>query len=173
MTYNRLRNNPIERNSRALNCGSFALGVDEWFLPYANQKEEDPDYNYIYDEIDSRLEDGEDLDEVYAELLELDSDNIQILCPWCYRITEQEAEERDSNVVAYRIAIELCSNEDRSCFDYDFHFRLKTKDGWYEKLGSGNIKKCDKFDTLYFKNAWDTGTGIIYDSPIIYFAIKD
>lgn len=174
-TYNRLltRDNFWESGIPWLNCGSFALGVDEWFTPYEDRMgvgENKLFYN-IEDEISYRLAEGLSLEETYEALLDEDSHEILNKCPWCRLVSTVEAKKHTTNIVAYRLAIVV--DDDGEVLDYDFHFRL-LKDGvWCEKCGGRPTRECREQDWNIFEKPWDTNSNIIYDSPIVYFLIED
>lgn len=174
-TYNRVTDLLFwERKQKNCNCGSFALNVDTWFLPLGNGEV----YNEREDKIRELYYCGCSREDILEIFLEKDVECILALCPWIEPIDREEIRPEDT-VVAYRLALELEETEDAidgemyiDYLDEDFHFRARFDGVWYEKCGSTEIEICDEQDED-IEEPWNTGYGMVYDSPIRYFRYKN
>lgn len=146
--YNNNKRNSRNTNLEDYNCGGYALGTFNWYLPYE-------DYNdntwSLYDEQGMTVDEMADfyaqfmLDDFFGRLRIIKS------------ITEKALDEK---VIAFR----CCKN--------DFHFCVRGDNGvWYHKPGSNTIRRIKKEEV--FADTWSSPSGWdIYDSKIILFAMK-
>jgi hypothetical protein len=164
-----------ESKRKGCNCGSYALGVDSWFIPY---NEDEFDYGGRDSFISTLFEDGRDVDTIMDILLACDEDGILEQCPWIIRVDRDEITD-DDTIIAYRLALEIdkFSNDESECIfadyiDTDFHFRIRRNGIWKEKCGSEPIITCKEQTWEEFEKPWDTGYGVTYSSKILYFKYK-
>ena len=131
------------------NCGGYALGTFNWYLPYGN-----------YEESISDLYFGQNMsvNEIahYYENYLL-NDFFGILRP--IKSVNELAE--DEQAIAFRVGEE------------DFNFCKRGKNGvWYHKPGRNTIRRIKKSEV--FAERWVSPDGFtIYDSEIILFALKN
>lgn len=142
------------------NCGSFALDIPVWFLPYEDGQESDRRLAIL-----NGWFAGDSRKEIMERLLAADEKAILAACPWVERITLNEARPQD-RVVAYRIGID--GLEDGNV-DEDFHFRVRINGQWFEKCGEENVRPCPTKSPNW---AWRNGN-FYYDSRIIYFRFRN
>lgn len=121
----------IERNGDywEYNCGGFALGTFNWFLPHSFMS-----YRSYLRTIGG-YEETKVLAATIPEILKV-SDTIR-------RIDSMDELKQDEYAIAYRV----CSD--------DFHFRLCYNGEWYEKMGDGNIHKISAH--TIFTDCWFGG----------------
>ena len=158
------------------NCGSYALNIDSWFIPY--DEDEYPALDRE-DFIASLYASGNDVNSIMDILLEGDVEGILEQCPWIEQTSKEEIND-DDIVVAYRLALTIEDwnpDEDADIFqadyiDTDFHFRIRRNGVWEEKCGNTPITRCKEQVWEEFEKPWDTGWGVIYRSTILYFRYK-
>ena len=169
--YNRNTNPSIYYGSNEinLNCGSFALEVDEWYTPYAA---EGPDYSEMEREdwICSLLEEGCSREEIMSYVVEADFAFILDSCPWLEQISYEDIDFND-RVIAYRLSFNDvdCAEDFDSDLDTDFHFRVLIDGEWYEKNGGGPVHLADQ-DILA---KWVIDDWLVYDSDIKFARFKE
>lgn len=159
--YNRAKSTFWNRPQPDSNCGSFALGVEEWFYPYnceGDELEESRDRI-----IDYMSELGCTREEIMEALLIADTEVILQECPWVEQISLEEAEDSD-RVVAYRVYYNEYDPDDT-----DFHFRVRINGFWFEKCGEHPIRFCGTFAD---EEPWLGQADILYDSEVCYFRFK-
>ena len=168
--------NIFYEKEQELNCGSFALNVTEWYVPYIEEADVD-DYEsmmYTADERDFRISelfrDGYSREEVMLDILDRDFEFILKTCPWLEPIERDEI-NIDDRVIAYRLSM-MCEDypddfdPDR---DMDFHFRVLIDGEWWEKNGAGEVHyvTCKTND-----EPWVVSEDLIYDGEIRYARFK-
>lgn len=160
------------------NCGSYALNLTTWFVPYLSDREiermEDEDA-YLYDEYEREyymtelIKNGHDRFDVMSIITEIDWEFILKACPWLVPITKEEINDTD-RIIAYRLMLEDVDPED---FDVDlhtdFHFRVRINGEWWEKNGGGPIHSCgtETDDFPWENDPW------VYDGVIKYAKFKE
>jgi hypothetical protein len=157
------------------NCGSFALGVTEWYTPYITD-DDCPDELYQYSEIEREdyiyqlFADGYSIDEVMDIVIERDFEFILKTCNWLVPIKKEEILPTD-RVIAYRLSIKPF--EDLEDFDadagMDFHFRVLIDGEWCEKNGAGPVHKVTDPD----EEIWIVEDWLEYRGPIKYARFKE
>lgn len=174
-----------ERNTRPdfyegndeCNCGSFALGLTTWFVPYIDEADEDEFDErdaFSYTEIErterliEALEEGVAIDELLEATIDKDWDFILSACPWLKPIKYEDIEKTAPNeqIIAYRLYID----PEQECStwmivdDMDFHFRVRIDGEWYEKCGGGPV--CRLGTDIDILEPWEGPGNIVYDGPI-------
>lgn len=164
----------------AYNCGGFALNTFTWVLPF--YRREDEDYlsytNWTEDELDNcpvcdwteerRIALMEQMlkhcsmEETRHRILQHDIECLLHKYPFLKQIKPQEISPKN-RLIAYRLYINY-NEDDKIITTQDFHFKVREKGVWYEKMGSYPIKRCKLRST----EAWDYDT-LCYDGEIIYF----
>ena len=170
--YNR-NTNPKLYQERAFhtNCGSFALGVNEWYCPYVEDCDIDSydDYLWQYSEserrdwIESLVFDGIDKEDILEDVIEKDFEFILKTCPWLEPICEDEIDGGD-RVIAYRLSIDLSGGREEfdADDDTDFHFRALIDGEWWEKNGGGEVHRVED------PESWVVDEWLEYEGPIRY-----
>lgn len=126
------------------NCGGYALGTFDWYLPYDD-----------FSVADRVLFGNENPDDVLRDMANFILDEFN---GYIREISDFHELHENENAVAFRIS------ED------DFHFILRQNNGhWYHKRGSHPIESIKKKDV--FDDEWYNG-GISYDTDIILFAVQ-
>ena len=150
------------------NCGSFALNVTSWFSPYNNYEDfSEQDRNNLIEEM---YYEGFGREEIMEAVLQKDQEEILRACPWIEPVLPHEIQPKD-RIIAYRIGIEFCDTIwSETCFDDDFHFRLRINGFWFEKNGEDEIKLCAEQDVT---KIWHGDPYLVYDSDIIYFKVVE
>lgn len=169
--YNRNTNPDIYYgiNKIDLNCGSFALDVDEWYTPYAcggTDYSEAEREEWIY----SLLEAGYSRKDIMDYVLEADFEFILESCPWLEQICYEDIDPKD-RVIAYRLSLdEVDCAED---FDFelhtDFHFRVLLDGEWWEKNGGGPVHLADQ----NILADWRVDDWLVYDSEVKFARFKE
>lgn len=151
-------NTPIDM----YNCGGYALGTFNWYLPYSI---------YSHSEMAEKFyQDGMSKTEIQNEILKEDLQTL--LSDFNGKLIHissiEEASPQDI-IVAYRLYIKIFEDDDEMCenVDTDFHFRVRINNSWSEKCGSDVIKNCDFTEEPWFN------ADCIYDGPILYFVLND
>jgi hypothetical protein len=121
------------------NCGGFALGIHEWYVPSSYR-------NYAHMNFEEDM-----TRDLFAALIEEFSREFPFLVP----VADLPS---DGTVIGFRLAY-----DERSFID-DFHFIVRIAGAWYEKPGDREIQPF--LDDLF--GTWDS-SGITYDSPILWF----
>ena len=157
-----------EENVYGTNCGSFALGVEDWYCPYIEDDDVDDDF-WPYTEyerstwIEELVHEGYDREEIMEYIIDRDFEFILKTCPWLEPIDEDEINKED-RVVAYRLSMEI-PNE-RKEFDVDeymdFHFRVMIDGEWWEKNGATETHRVED------PSSWEIDDWLVYDGPIRY-----
>lgn len=142
------------RNSRNTdlddyNCGGYALGTFNWYLPFADLSEST---NTLY--FRRRMSVNE-IVRYYANYILLD---------FGARIREIQSVEElkvGERAIAFRAGVD------------DFHFCVRGKNGvWYHKPGRNTIRRIKKSEV--FTKEWVSPDHfVIYDSDIVLFALKN
>ena len=156
------------------NCGSFALNVTDWYLPYLEGSVGEDDELLMY-EVDERMRFAYDLaQEGYSamEIMEVITDRdfefILKTCPWLIPISEKDALSADpkERIVAYRLSLEI--PDELEDFDIeengDFHFRVRIDGDWWEKNGASAVHKVEEAIT----DIWEVDDWLVYSGPIKY-----
>lgn len=146
--YNNDRRNTHNTRLCDYNCGGYALGTFNWYLPY-----EDYDcstWSLYYDR--GMTPDG--MADFYAEFM------LKDFLGRLRQIKSVKEKTLDEKVIAFR------------CGESDFHFCVRGDNGvWYHKPGSNTIRRIKKEEV--FSDKWVSPDGwTIYDSKIILFAMK-
>ena len=145
------------------NCGGYALRTFSWYLPY-----DDISHSDLAEEM---YQNGMSKEEIELEILQHDLEVMKEDFPdkLIYIKSLDEAAPEDT-VIAYRLYIKIYDDKDEMCenVDTDFHFRVRSNNIWTEKCGSDPILPC-----TFSEEPWDNGGDCIYDSPILYFVLKD
>lgn len=141
----------------ASNCGSYALNVIEWVVPYGYSE----DYGDL--DRDAMMWDiyEDSLDEEYTAdmLVERDWEELLHMFP-CLRPVALCETTPDDIVVAYRVGVHY--DESSDFLDQDFHFRIRQNGVWSEKCGRRMVQLCDENDP------WELEDGFTYNSRIMY-----
>lgn len=141
------------KNKPLYNCGGFALGTYNWYLPYEHCYEDWINYFEQFNE--GSLTEEEAITGLTNTCVDFMLNDINGI-----RIIEDESEIKKNE---YAIAFRIGFAED------DFHYARRSDEGvWYHKMGSASIQKCD-FDI--HDRTWDCGI-YVYDGPIVLFAIR-
>lgn len=140
------------------NCGGFALGTYKWFNPF------DGDYDDRADRIALELVGASDFDRYrfQKQLFDNEVDYIQKHCSYLKPIKNLRFIPKTATIVAYRNGVFW--DEEFEGYQYDFHFKVRSNNQWFEKCGRNEVRCCE----LMPRSVWDTGT-TIYNSPIQYF----
>ena len=144
--FNSNRNRNINNTCKMdYNCGGYALGTFNWYLPFINESEHIPlDFE--------TMEEAEALTDhcVKSMLLEFKSRNLRVVDNLsCLKINE------------YAFAFRISS-------DGDFHYvRRHTNGNWFHKCGAESTIRLMKSEEV-FTTDWCNGR---YDGPIVLFAI--
>lgn len=163
MILNSTKDFPWNEDEDMLNCGSFALGVDEWYLPYDEDNHDKM--------LRSCIDEQRSIDDAYEIItaadinfmLEQFAGQVRICLP-------DEVLALDEELVAYRLGIDEISY-DLDEVDIDFHFRRFQDGQWVEKCGSFPIQQISQDELEHFDDYWEC-TGMEYYGPIIYLAVK-
>ena len=157
------------------NCGAFALDLTSWFAPYIHEdyenenkfeEEGDADRFTCYERdhrIAELIDEGYSAEEVADLAVEYDWEFILRTCPWLEPINSVEDADLDDRIIAYRL---MCHYEEGWTTwdvvdDMDYHFRVRIDGVWYEKCGSGPIRKLGY---MYNEADWHCG----YDDSLVY-----
>lgn len=162
LNYKKLRNQ-YNTNEEAYNCGGYALGTYNWYLPYGCNEEREVVINEL-------IEDGYEKEEIYSYILSKDVDFMLEDFQDRLRIIQDEDQIGNNEVViAYRIFIEFYYDDNGLiCEHTDFHYRVKQGKNWFEKNGDGPIHKIKETD---INKPWVAACGT-YDSDVILLALK-
>jgi hypothetical protein len=151
-----LRNtgNFIMENGRGwYNCGGFALGRPEWYLPY--DKEVDEECNYIREDYDfnniTREECCTQIGRLYVDYM-CASEEVREIC------THAELRE-DEYLVLFKASYD------------DFHYVRQMDDGrWFHKNGSSFIQMIT--DDEAYSDEWWYDLPCNYDGELFMLAVK-
>lgn len=146
--YNNNKRNTRNTHLCDYNCGGYALGTFNWYLPYEN---------YDYSAQSLYFGKGMAPDEMvdfYAKFM------LKDFFGKLRQINSIKEKTSDEKVIAFR------------CCKYDFHFCVRGDNGvWYHKPGTHTIRRIKKKEV--FADEWISPDGeVIYDSKIILFAMK-
>ena len=160
------------------NCGSFALGVDEWYCPYVEDCDIDGYDSYLWQYAESERRDlmeelareGYTAEEIMEAVIEKDFEFILKTCPWLEPIDEDEIDLKD-RVIAYRLSIDMPEDgyEFDADDDTDFHFRVLIDGEWWEKNGGGPVHLVEEDED----DAWVVDEWLAYEGPIRYARFKE
>ena len=169
-----------EKDQKECNCGSFALNLTSWFVPYLYGDElDDEDWDdaeivrFHSDERDvlfeSLVAEGYSKEEVMEVVIENDWEFILMTCPFLETISREEINEKD-RVIAYRLLLDIPGEREEFSpdRDTDFHFRVLIDGEWWEKNGAWPIHRV--FGGLT-EDPWiydDKGTLLVYEGPVRY-----
>ncbi len=158
------------KHHSSLNCGSFALNLLKWYVPY---DEEDNGFENRIDAIVEYIRQGDTADEVYKKIINADVRYIlwqfsDVLTPITYE--QMLALPKETTIVAYRIGIVFdgdWEDVDACDVDEDFHFKVRRNGQWMEKQGHHEVRHCE----LNPDEPWPLrfGKELKYDSDIQYF----
>ena len=135
------------------NCGGFALGTYNWYLPY---EQRDEDWAWYFEEFDEGYLTAEEavtgLTNTCVDFMLNDINGI--------RIIEEESEiKKNEYAIAFRIGF----------LDDDFHYARRSDEGvWYHKMGGTEIRECE---FGIHDRVWDCGA-YVYEGPVVLFAIR-
>ena len=152
------------------NCGGFALKTYDLYLPYEDKTK---DFAiYFDDKIEELYYSGLSLKEIENEILEETVEYMLKNFPKKLRVIKNFSDLKDTEeLIAYRIGLEIFSNEDEigkyytGC-DGDFHFKVLRDGHWLEKFGEGLVI-FEEFTTEPWKC-----NGMVYDSPIVFLGLR-
>lgn len=172
------------RNNFSFNCGGFALGTDDWYVPCRDEGGYDKDeYIEVLQEHFRELILSEREVAIANMLAFTDKD---IILFNFHHLEQVRFEELDYSrrIVAYRVYYEEVPWLD--FYDYDFHFKYWNTKCWSEKMGGGDIRHCElEPDKEWFYDYTDLSNKNIdyareeghpynnYNSEIIYFQYKE
>ena len=169
-------NNKKTRNAqnceaKEYNCGGFALETYSWYKPFSK--------NYSAEEVIKRsLEFFRNI-HLAPELYEKEVKELLVRrairtmlsnFPNLKKIDVEEAKRlpKERKLIAFRVCFIFNESYEelynKYGYDYDFHYVVRLKGSWYEKMGSSSIHKV-KFQF----EPWEYGTGYVYDSRIVFF----
>lgn len=151
------KRNRYNTDETSYNCGGYALDTYSWYYPY-------DDWDDIIDDVDCMFDDGYSIDEVNSTLIERFTDKILEDFPE-YKVINPDLIDNYSNLIAFRIGAAYTDYYDSYIEAFDFHFKKKINNKWYEKRGRQPIEECN----LVKNYPWETAVSY-YDSEIIYFA---
>lgn len=131
------------------NCGGYALGTFDWYVPYNT---DECDYRYT-EELVKQAGEEKALDKLanniladFPELMMVSEDSVKNKL-WNFRTYE---------IIAFRLELKGI---------YDFHFMKLGKNGsWYEKRGSTDYIHRHAYDYIF--QTWNRR----YNSKIVFFA---
>lgn len=172
-------NNERTRNSQnceieEYNCGGFALETYSWYRPFPrNHMAEDYIEGYLY-KLSKRYLQLDMFDNYIKELLTRratktmlkDFPNLRELS-----LEEVKGLPKEKKLIAFRIGYKynrtwICFDKFEHSYDYDFHYVVRLKGSWFEKMGSSSIRKV-KFQF----ESWENGY-LTYDSRIVFLTEK-
>lgn len=159
--------NEENTNIKDYNCGGYALGTFNWYLPY--EKDESFEYGSNLDFMDNLRNDGYSVEE--ATTIILNKNVEQMLVQFGSDLREVNEEETcnlddDEELVVYRLSV-MYDEEHDDVYDMDFHF-MKHYDGcWLHKNGEDEIQ----FYNEDIFNVWRGGY-FQYNSPLRFLAHK-
>ena len=160
-----------DKHHQECNCGSYALNLTTWYVPYlmedeVDECEEEDACCYGCVDRDERIVDaierGETREDVLEETIQWDWEFILKSCPWLVP-TDLAAVAPEDTIIAYRLYMaedELWTPRE-IVDDMDFHFRVRRGGIWYEKCGSNEIKEIGDIDIT---EPWECGS-LVYDGP--------
>lgn len=133
------------------NCGGFALGLDEWYLPYDDELDERcDDVRDDYYPNDDELCD--DLANLYIEFMTREHD-------WIREIFDESELKENEYLVVFKASI------------YDFHYARRLSNGqWYHKLGTQPVRPVSE-DRIY-DDEWWYGMPCSYAGRLRFLAVK-
>lgn len=173
------------KNNFSFNCGGFALGTMDWYVPYKDEGGYDK-----FDYIDFLQEQFRELtlserEFTIANMLAFTDKDIILNNFHKIELVGFKDLDYSKRIIAYRVYYE----EDpllEYLYDYDFHFKYWNTKCWSEKNGRGDIRHCElEPDKEWFYDYTDiTNTDIEYarnenhlytnyNSEIIYFQYKE
>lgn len=142
------------------NCGGYALGTFNWYLPY--EKDKDFWYESNIDFINDLLDTGWSIEEATEKILDK---NIEQMLKQFSNLEVIEKPTDENDIIAYRLSVmadEEFYGEEPSIWDMDFHFLLYHDGQWTHKNGKGAIEKFE--GNLY--DVWNIDSYFEYNSPI-------
>ena len=138
------------------NCGGFALGIPEWFLPY------DEDNEDIAAKIRSIEEAYEEGDLYHKEACdELAAIYVDYMCSqnYCRVVKDERDLEPNEYLIAFRASV------------HDFHYARRMDDGqWYHKMGWGRIQPL--YQSEVEDSDWWCSLCHTYESDTFYLAVQ-
>ena len=159
-----------QENRENCNCGSFALNVTSWFVPYEVDEDDDEDPFFANDRsvrIEELYNEGFDREQIMSILLEEDASFILSHCLWVEEVKLEDTLPTD-RVVSYRVCLDKDGFVDGD-LDDDYHFRVRINGFWFEKCGATEIRFCG---TEAEEEPWETTPSLVYDSDIKYFRFR-
>ena len=131
------------------NCGGYALGTFNWYLPMSDLSET------TWRLVEDRKMSVDEIAQYYADYILKDFEG------YIRRIQDLKELKKDEQAIAFRVGEE------------DFHFCKRGKNGvWYHKPGRNTIRRIKR--TEVFAERWvSPNSYTIYDSEIILFALKN
>lgn len=135
--------NEENTNIKDYNCGGYALGTFNWYLPY--EKDESFEYKSNLDFMDGLRNDGYSVEE--ATVIVLDKNIGQMLEQFGSDLREISEEEiynldDDEELVVYRLSV-MYDEEHDDVYDMDFHFMKHYDGNWTHKIGGNEIQFYD------------------------------
>lgn len=140
--------------TREYNCGGYALGLFNWFLPWATEDEG----KYCQGNLLDWLFDLQTFDheKVEKQLVHTVAYMIGFFKGRLREINSIEELKSDEYAIAYKMGND------------DFHFAKRMSNGvWYHKMGGTPIRRIPK--EIVFAEEWDGGR---YYSRTVLFAMK-
>ena len=136
------------------NCGGFALGTFDWYVPYS-----------WYDGCEEVCDLRADIDEGYIDeydgvtrIAELFIENMVSL-GLCRQVNGLEDLEKDEYLVAFRASYN------------DFHYARRLSNGrWFHKMGYSEIQEITLADVL--DDYWWKNLGCYYTGKLFFLAVK-
>ena len=153
------------------NCGGFALETYSWYKPFSK--------NYPAKKVIKRSLEffrntpfaPEPYEKEVKELLVRRAIRTMLSdFPNLKKIDTEGAKRlpKEHKHIAFRICFSFNGDYEniynRYGYDYDFHYVVRLKGSWYEKMGSSSIRKI-KFQF----EPWEYGSIYVYDSRIVFF----
>ena len=131
-----------ETNRNEVNCGSYALRLNEWYSPEGYF--EDTVGSYIEDWIIEMGECGhtnEEISNVFGDILVEG-----ILSEFDGELEPCDGRPPTTSDVELVSFNTFCIYEENEYPDYDFHFKVLRDGKWMEKHGPCPVCECDEFD---------------------------
>lgn len=140
----KLYNNTCKKD---YNCGGYALGTFDWYLPAESSEEYFDTIDILaYEDLDEALNMA--VDNILAHFPELDLVSID-------NIKKDKIDYKNNEVIAFRFETKGT---------HDFHFmRLGANHQWYEKCGNANYIFNHNYQYIF--GMWNQ----CYDGEIVFF----
>ena len=171
MAINRLTRNkdPLfwSKHHPGLNCGSFALNLLKWYVPYGSWTDDGYDMDEREDWMHEMWENDCPMEDIEEFVLERDWEHILKDCPWLVPIESLDESAADDRIIAYRLYVK----DEGGLLDDDFHFRVRINGFWFDKCGTEKIRFLG---TEADEEPWESeDSDLIYTSSIKYAKFKE